>query len=439
MNIRNADMARAGLPGLALAFLLLLAAPGLDAQVPAPPQDGPIALTGGTIHTVSDGVIENGTLVFEDGRITAIGTNVQVPAGAEEVDVTGLHVYPGLINGNSQVGLTEVGGYDVMTDTNEFGSINPNIRAEVAIHPESRHIGTTRNSGALVTILPPGGGRISGMAAAINLDGWTWEQMLLRSGVAMVVNWPGGGFFGGGNQYESGVDEIREAFARARAYKLAADAADAGQAPEPEFDARWEAMRPVLDGDMPVIVSEDDPDRIRDAVEWAEEEGIRMILRGGEEAEYVADLLVEHDIPVLLTAVLDGPRESWMPYNDLYNLPARLAEAGVRFAIVGGTSAPYSNRLPWEAGVTMGHGLTPDQALRSVTLDVAEIFGIDDRVGSLEEGKDATLLITTGHPLEYSTTIERAFIQGRDIDLVDAHLEFYQRYNEKLRQVQDGD
>ena len=437
----------AGVPGLALVLLLFLAAPGLDAQVPAPPQNGPIALTGGTLHTMADGVIENGTLVFDNGRITAIGTDVSIPAGAEQIDISGLHVYPGLINGNSHVGLFEIGGFDVTIDTNEHDDINPNMRAEVAVHPESRHIGTTRNSGVLVTVATPSGGRISGLAAAMNLDGWTWEEMTLRGGVGLMVNWPGGGggfggFGGGGGQqaaqYRAGVEEIKEAFARARAYKTAVEAAEAGQAAPVDFDARWEAMRPVLDGEIPVIVNESQPDRIRDAVEWANDEGVRMILMGGADAEFAADVLVANDIPVLLTSVLDSPNRAWAPYDDRYNLPARLADAGVRFAIVGGTSAPYSNRLPWEAGVTMAFGLTEEQALRSVTIDAAEIFGIDDRVGSLEEGKDATLLITTGNPLDYTSHIERAFIEGRDIDLVDAHREFYDRYSEKLRQVQGG-
>ncbi|TVP58566.1 MAG: hypothetical protein EA351_03380 [Gemmatimonadales bacterium] len=434
MTTHMKRLKRAGVPGLALAFLILFAVPGLHAQVPAAPQSGPIALVGGTLHTVTDGVIENGTLVFEDGRITAMGTDVSIPSGAEQIDIAGLHVYPGLINGNSHVGLFEIGGWDVTIDTNEYGDINPNMRAQVAVHPESRHIGTTRNSGALVTLATPSGGRISGLAAALNLDGWTFEQMTLRGEVALMVNWPGGG----GNQYRNGVQEIREAFARARAYKTAADAADAGQGPALNFDARWEAMRPVFDGEIPVIVSESQPERIRDAVEWAEEEGVRMILMGGGDADLIADFLVENDIPVLLTSVQTSPNRDWAPYDDRYNLPARLADAGVRFGIVGGTSAAYSNRLPWEAGVTMAFGLSPDQALRSVTIDVAEILGIADRVGSLAEGKDATLLITTGHPLEYTSAIERAFIEGRDIDLVDAHREFYDRYSEKLRQLEGG-
>ncbi|MBA2669224.1 MAG: amidohydrolase, partial [Gemmatimonadetes bacterium] len=161
-----------------------------NAQIPAAPQNGPVALTGGTIHTVSDGVIQGGTIVFEGGRITAVGVGVPIPAGAERVDISGRHVYPGLIDAYSHMGLYEIGGFDQTIDLNELGRINPNVRAEVAVNPESRHIGVARSSGVLVTLSSPEGGLVSGLAAAMMLDGWTWEEMTLKSGAGLIVQWP---------------------------------------------------------------------------------------------------------------------------------------------------------------------------------------------------------------------------------------------------------
>jgi imidazolonepropionase-like amidohydrolase len=194
-------------------------------------------------------------------------------------------------------------------------------------------------------------------------------------------------------------------------------------------------MLPVLDGEVPVVVGANDIRQIQDAVRWAEEEGVRMVLRGATDAGYIADQLASKQIPVVLTEVIGAPDRDWEPYDASYSLPARLHRAGVKFAIAGSSSAPYENRLPYEAGAAIAFGLPEEEALRSVTLHPAQFLGIEDRVGSLEVGKDATLLITTGSPLEYASTVERAFIQGRDIDLQDIHRQFFAKYMEKIEQL----
>ncbi len=420
---------------LLAALAAVLALPSLgSAQMPAPVQDRPIALVGGTLHTVSGGVIENGILVFQDGRITALGADVEIPSGAERVDITGQHVYPGLIDGWSQMGLFEIGGFDVTIDLDELGPVNPNARAHVAFHPESRHIGTTRSNGVLVTVTSPGGGVISGLSAAMMLDGWTWETMTLQPHTGLVVQWPNPN---NQAQYESNLEILRESFAAARSYREARGAAGADDSALP-FDSRWEAMIPVLEGEIPVVVNASRIRQIRDAVAWADEEGVRLVLLGGGDADLMAEELARREIPVLLTSVLSTPARDWEPVDHTFHLPARLQQAGVPFAIVGGSSAPYANRLPFEAGVAMAHGLSEEEAVRALTLNPARILGIDHRVGSLEVGKDATLLITTGNPLEYATTIERAFIEGRDLDLMDAHRQFYERYSERVRRLRGG-
>lgn len=422
-----------------LAGFAFLALPALDTpasvlegQLPAPPQDRPVALVGGTIHPVSGPAIPNGTLVFENGVITAVGTNVPIPEGATRVDVSGRHVYPGLIDGWSQMGLTEIGGIDVMTDLSELGVVNPNVRAAVAFHPESRHIGTTRSNGILVTLSSPSGGLISGMASAMMLDGWTWETMTIREEAGLIVNWPPAG---NQNAYNQAIGLLTETMAEGRAYLAARDAAEAAGRLF-ATDPRLASLRPVLDGEVPLLVQANDIRQMQDAVTWAEAEGLRIVLIGGRDAGYIAEYLAEKQVPVLLTTVLSRPGRAWETMDHFHTLPARLHEAGVRFGIVGGSSAPYANRLPYEAGVAMGNGLPEIEALRALSLYPAQFLGLDDRLGSLEVGKDATLLITTGNPLEYATTIEQAFIEGRDIDLMDAHRQFYERWAERLRQIQ---
>ncbi len=427
----------------AVAGTLSAAAGSAQVRMTVPPQSEPIALTGATIHTVTAGVIENGTILFENGVITAVGANIEVPDGARVVDVSGKHIYPGLIDAYSTVGISEIGAVDVSSDVNELGDFNPNVRAAVAVNAESRHIGTTRTAGVLVTLTTPGGGLISGMSSAMNLEGWSWEEMSLESAAALNVNWPNPnprrfrGFRGFGPQgpqedpptYEERVQELKDFFAEARAYR---DAAAAGE--ELRSDSRYAAMIPALDGDIPVVVSADGAAQINDAITWAEEEGVRIVIRGGGDAIHVADRLAANDIPVILTSTMAAPGRAYEGYDGAYTMPARLHEAGVRFAISGGSGALYSNRLPWEAGVAVAFGLPEEEALKAVTINAAEFMGIADRVGSLEPGKQATLLITTGTPLDMTSEIEQAYIQGRELDMMDIQKWFFDKYMTKVMQ-----
>mgnify|MGYP001429224193 CR=1 FL=1 len=402
------------------------------------PQSQPIALQGATIHTVTNGVIENGTILFNNGVITAIGTDVQLPAGTRVVDASGKHIYPGLIDAYSTVGISEIGSVDVSSDTNELGDFNPNVRAEVAVNAESRHIGTTRSAGVLVSLTTPGGGLISGMSSALNLEGWSWEEMSLESAAALNVNWPNpnprrggrGGGAGGAPTYAERVQELKDFFAEARAYR---DAVAAGE--EVRSDSRYAAMIPALNGEIPVVVAADGAAQINDAITWGQGEGVRIVIRGGRDAIHVADRLVSENIPVILTSTMAAPGRAYEGYDGAYSMPARLYEAGVKFAISGGAGALYTNRLPWEAGVAVAFGLPEEEAVKAVTINAAEFMGLDDRVGSLEAGKQATLLITTGNPLDMTTNIEQAYIQGRELDMNDIQKHFFEKYMVKVRQL----
>lgn len=430
MSTTTTVRARVTTTGAAVALIcaLLAWAPTAGAgqvPIPAPDQSTSIALQGATIHTVSDGVIENGTIVFSGGVITAVGTDVEIPAGARIVDVSGKHVYPGLIDAYSTVGIYEIGAVGVSSDVVELGRFNPNARPNVAVNPESRHIGTSRSNGVLVTLTTPLGGLVPGLSSAMMLDGWTWEEMTIEDAAALNVSWPDPD----DDEYEEDLRDLKSFFAEARGYR------DARAAGEPvRGDPRFEAMIPALDGDVPVVVAADEVQEIQDAIRWAEDEGLRLVIRGGEDAIYVADHLADAGVPVILTSTMDAPDRDWEPYDGAYARAAELHSRGVQIAISGGSSAPYTNRLPYEAGVAVAFGLPEDVALRAVTLNPARFMGIDDRVGSLEPGKDATLIITTGSPLDYLSDIEQAYIEGREIDMRDIHRFFFEKYMEKLRQ-----
>ena len=216
---------------------------------------------------------------------------------------------------------------------------------------------------------------------------------------------------------------------RDRAYR---DATTAGE--EVRTDSRYAAMIPALDGEIPVVVSADGAAQINDAITWGQEEGVRLVIRGGGDAIHVADRLAANDIPVILTSTMAAPGRDYEGYDGAYTMPARLHEAGVKFAISGGSGAVYTNRLPWEAGVAVAFGLPEEEALKAVTINAAEFMGISDQVGSLEPGKQATLLITTGTPLDMTSDIEQSYIQGREIDMNDIQKHFFEKYMEKVRQ-----
>ncbi len=429
----------------AIALAIGMAPNTSSAQVrmTVPPQSEPIALQGATIHTITNGVFENGTIVFENGLITAVGVDVAIPPGARIVDVSGKHIYPGLIDAYTTVGISEVGAVDMSNDVREVGDFNPNIRAELGVNAESRHIGTSRSAGVLTVLTTPGGGLISGMSSAMALEGWTWEEMSLEGAAALNVNWPnpnprrrGFGGFGRFGQdegeqptYQERVQQLKDYFAEARAYR---DAVEAGE--EVRTDTRYAAMIPALNGEIPVVVAADGAAQINDAITWATEEGLRLVIRGGSDAIHVADRLAAEEIPVILTSTMDAPRRAHEGYDGAYRRAAELYEAGVKFAISGGSGALYTDRLGYEAGVAVAFGLPEEEALKAVTINAAELLGLDDRIGSLEPGKHATLLITTGTPINMTSDIEQAYIQGRELDMNDIQKHFFQKYMTKIRQ-----
>ena len=414
-------------------------------QIPAKKQDHPIAITNATIHPVTGPDIVNGTIVFESGKITALGTNVPIPPGAETIDATGKHVYPGLISPDTYIGLTEIGAVRASNDRNEVGRINPNVRAEVAVNPESEVIPVTRANGIALAVSSPAGGAISGTGAILMLDGWTWEEMTLKAPCALYVNWPSmtitKSLSGKPTEEEQrkkrqeALDEIANAFSDARAYVQAKSAEEAKGIPYHDVDARWEAMIPVLEGKVPVVVRATEMHQIEAAVAWAAQERIRLIISGGYDAWRLTDLLKKHNVAVLAGAIHRLPSRRFEEYDEPFVLPAKLHAAGIPFAIISGDEAPHERSLPYQAAHAAAYGLPKDEALKSLTLYPAQIFGVADRVGSLEIGKDATLIVTTGDPLEIICDVSMEFIQGRNVDLSSKHTMLYEKYKEKYRRL----
>ncbi len=420
--------------------LWIPAAAWANPQVPGGPQKQPVVLTNVTIHPVSGPVVEKGTLVFDGGKITALGKDATPPAGAEVIDLAGKHVYPGLFEPWNDVGLVEINSIRATIDGQEIGQLNPNVRAVVAVNPDSEIIPVTRSNGVLLTLAAPFGGLMSGRSGVIQLDGWTWEDMTLKSDVALHIQWPqssGGGRRGRGGGEETaapperGVEALRQALADARAYGAARKA-------DSNFprDARWESLQDVIGGKLPVVVQADDIRQIHGAVAFAEREKLKLIIAGGYDAPRCAELLKKHDIPVIVGGTYRLPRRRNDGYDSAYAVPAELHKAGIRFCISGRGrfGANQVRNLPYHAAAAVGFGLPADEALKAITLYAAEILGVADRVGSLENGKDATLFVCDGDPLETPTQVTHAWIRGRKVDLNDRHKTLYHKYEKKYKQ-----
>ncbi len=412
-------------------------------SIPGKPQDHPVAIVGATIHTISGGDIEQGTILFDKGKIVAVGTQVILPAGTEAVDGKGKHVYPGLISSATEIGLTEIEAVRATRDMTETGTINPNVRAETAVNPESELIPVARANGVTMAVTTPTGSLIAGMSAVLMLDGWTWEEMTLKAPAALNVTWPSMTIRRSPwmrrseeeqkKEREARLRELSDAFRDARAYRTAKGAEGTAGLPYHDVDVRWEAMIPVLDGRVPVVVWADDVRQIEAAVAWAEREGIRLIIGGGHDAWRVVDLLKARKIPVLAGAVYRLPDRRFEEYDEPLMLPAKLHAAGIPFAIITQDESGHERNLPYHAATAAAYGLPKAEALRSITLSPAEIFGIADRVGSLDVGKDATLIVTTGDILDIRSNVTTEFIQGKRVDLSSRHTRLYEKYLEKYR------
>lgn len=428
---------------------LAFAAHAQDLAPKAPAQSRPIALSGATVHTMSGETIENGVVGFVNGEIVSVGPRGEgsgaVPRGAEIIDLSGrgLHIYPGLIGSNTLMGLMEIGAIRATLDHNEVGQISPEVRASISVNPDSALIRVTRSNGILTVGVLPTGGAIPGRASVIRMDGWTTEDLTLDDDAGVILNWPSVQLQRGWWVTSTDAEQrkrtrerlalIDDAFDEAEAYYATRDADDT----TPE-DLRWEALRGVSAGEDRLLVRANELDQIRSAVRWATERGYKVTIVGGMDAPKCADLLVRHDAWVMVTGTHRLPNRRDDVYDWSYRVPVMLEDAGVTWCLAatgGGFETPHERNLPYHAATAVAHGLDHDEALASITIDAAKILGVDDRIGSLEIGKAATLIVTDGSPLEITTRIELAFIDGRLIDLSNKQTDLAEKYREKYRQL----
>jgi len=402
------------------------------------------AIRNATIYPVTSAPIANGTIVFDKGVITAVGANVTIPAGATVIDGTGLSVYPGLIDAGAQVGLTEISSVAGSVDTAELGDINPNARAEVALNPHSNVIPVTRVNGVTTVVVEPEGGVISGSSALVQLAGWTPAEMTLKAPLAMHIHFPRlrtGGFDDqpqdeeaekeAKKNYTKAIDKLKDTFRDAQAYAKAA-AARKGDAAVKRFDRDLvlEALVPVVEGREPVVMHANLERDIRAALKFADELKLKVILADAEDVARVIPDLKSRSIPVILGPILSLPTHEDDPYDLLFTNAKALHDAGVPFAIQSG-DAHNARNLPYHAAACAAFGLPKDVALKSITIYPAQIFGVADRVGSLEVGKLANVILTDGDPLEIVTNVKRLFIGGEDIPLDSYHTLLYEKFSKR--------
>ena len=405
------------------------------AMKPTSPPKGVIAITNAKIFPVTKPAIERGTIVIRDGRIEAVGANITPPQGARIVDVAGAEVYPGWINAKTTIGLSEPGpsGYQ---DTTEMLDYNPQLRTVVAYHNDSEAIPVARAAGVTNVATFPSGGLLGGQVPVMNLDGWTWEESVVEPVAGVTFQFPGVGGRGGlatpaeGAQertYEdlkrdrdARLDKLARLFDQARAYAKAAG-------PNRETDWTLEALVPIVERRMPLYTVASREQDIKDAIAFAERANVKIVICSGPEAAFVAPLLEEKNIPVILGPILTLPTREDLSHAASYMAAGELARAGVKFAFATGDNANV-RQVPYNAAHSVAWGLARDEAIKALTINAAEILGVADRLGSIEPGKVANLLVARGDPLEERTEVTHVFINGQAISLDNKHLALYERY-----------
>ncbi|QDU75586.1 imidazolonepropionase [Bremerella volcania] len=390
-------------------------------QIPGAMPKGPVAIVGATIHPVSGPAIKQGVLVFEQGQITAIGEGIMVPKNAQIIKAAGKHVYPGLFEPYSRIGLTEISAVRASNDFRESGSLNPNVKAHVSVDPDGEIIPVTRSNGVLLTMTAPAGGIISGQSAVLQLDGWTYEDMTVQPRAGMIVSLDS----------EAEKERLEAFFDETRRYHQGQEARS-----KILHDSRLESMSKVLSGEQPLIIQADRANDITRAITFASDQKVKLVIFGGYDAPQCRELMKKYDIPVIVSAIHRNPRRRDDPYDAAYTLPKRLQDAGIRFCISGfeRSNAWNVRNLPYHAATAVAFGLSKEDAIRAITLSPAEILGVAARVGSLEKGKDATLFLCDGDPLEAATQIQSAWIAGKPVDLSNKQTMLYEKYQQKYEQ-----
>lgn len=412
-------------------------------QTPASKQTKDIAIIGATAHIANGNVINNSIIVIRNGKIDLIGdakkSTIDINV-IETINAKGKHVYPGFIVPNSTLGLVEIDAVKASDDDAEIGSINPHIRSLIAYNAESKVVESMRPNGVLIGQITPRGGRISGTSSIVQFDAWNWEDATIKSDDGLHLNWPssfsrGRPWLGDGpglkpnKDYNKQVTQLKDYFNDSKAY-------NSGNKTKTHLP--FEAVRGIFDGSKKLYIHVNDEKGITDAVNFYLQNKVKnMIIVGGREAFKATNILKQHNIPVILHRIHSTPSAADDDYDLPYKTAKLLVDDGILVALqVSGARMERMNsrNLPFYAGTTVAHGLTKEQALQLITLNPAKILGIDNQLGSLEVGKDATLFISEGDALDMRTNkLTHAFINGRQISLETHQTKLWKRYSKKYK------
>jgi imidazolonepropionase-like amidohydrolase len=423
---------------------VLLSANSQSNVLPAAAQKTVIAIKNATVHTGEGTVIENATIVIENGKITAVGMDVKVPAGAEVTDAAGKQVYPGLVLPTSNLGLIELSSIKASNDTREIGDMNPNIRSIVAYNTDSKVINTLRSNGILAANVIPQGDFLAGSSSIVQLDAWNWQDAALQMDGGMHLYMPtlmprpnfgrfgGGGMPGGPNAGAALPDPVKEGLEKIEKLKSFFKEAKAYQAGgASETNLKFEAVKNLFTKKQKFYVHANTVRQMLVALDFVKEFGFDVVIVGASEGWQIADLLKQNNVSVILNQLHSLPTASDDDIDQPYKTAAALQKAGVLFALSDDDSQNRGRNLAFNAGTAAAYGLTKEQALAAITSSAAKIMGAD-KIGSIAVGKDANIIISSGDILDMRTNnVTDAFIQGRKINLDDKQKQLNERYEEK--------
>lgn len=433
-----------------LSFLLIIATgPAALAQsnvLPAPAQKGVMYVTNAIIHVGNGKVMEKGTIVVRDGKIEKVGADISIPAGETNItDAKGKHVYPGLILPTSSLGLTEISSVRATNDVREIGEMNPNVRSIVAYNTDSKVINTLRSNGILAANIIPQGSFLAGSSSVVQLDAWTWTDAALQTDGGMHLYMPsliprpafgrfGGGGPGGPNAGMPQSDPVKEGLEKIENLKAFFREAKAyhATATHEETNLKYEAVKNLFDKKQKFYVHASQVKQMLVALDFVREFGFDLVIVGGSESWQIADLLKQHNVSVILQQMHSLPTSNDDDVDQPYKAAAVLQKAGVTFAISDDDGQTRGRNLPFNAGTAVTYGLSKEDALAAITLNAAKIMGVADKTGSIEAGKEANFIISSGDILDMSTSnVTDAFIQGRKINLDDKQKQLNDRYEQK--------
>ena len=397
---------------------------------------GYIAIKGANIIPVVGDDIIDGIILIKGGLIEAIGKNVSIPPEAKIINASGQFAYPGMIDGYCHLGLIEISNVPAAVDYRELGRINPQLKAVEALRPDSVHIPIARANGITAALIAPSGGLISGQSGLIRLNGWTPEEMTIKSSVAMHIELSAMPTYFRGKEINprenalEQIEELKEILNKVRYYQREKNAAQRNLLlPFPEFDEELEFLIPVVKGELPVMISVHADRDIKAAIKFVQEEKLEAIFFGVTQGWKVAEEIKKSGIPVVVGSLYEFPPKWEDGYDSLCRNVIDLCKAGVKFAFSSqGSLPPLSTDLPYQAGRAVAFGLDKKEALKGVTIYPAQIFGLSDKMGSLEKGKVANIVLTDGDIFEIRTNVKHLFISGKEVDLTTKYDELLEKF-----------